>query len=140
MNLIRDFYKVPKSSPMPATHGLAEMLPFLLPKPNGALLDIGCFDGIKTALIGSAVGCTELFGVDFLVERLAEAAARGIHTGEVDLNSGQPLQFAPATFDVIICSEVIEHVYSPDDLLDEIARLLKPKGYAILTTPNLASW
>ncbi len=36
--------------------------------------------------------------------------------------------------------ELIEHVFSPDDLLREARRIVKPGGYLFLTTPNLASW
>ena len=43
-------------------------------------------------------------------------------------------------FDVIIAGEVIEHVYNTDNFLEEIYRTLKPKGYLIISTPNLASW
>lgn len=40
-----------------------------------------------------------------------------------------------ASFDVILCSEVLEHVPEPTHALDEFARLLKPGGVLILTAP-----
>jgi SAM-dependent methyltransferase len=40
-----------------------------------------------------------------------------------------------ATFDAILCSEVLEHVPEPTHALDEFARLLKPGGVMILTAP-----
>ncbi|MBU4376148.1 MAG: class I SAM-dependent methyltransferase [Candidatus Omnitrophica bacterium] len=40
-----------------------------------------------------------------------------------------------ATFDAILCSEVLEHVPDPLKVLDEFARLLKPEGKLILTAP-----
>jgi SAM-dependent methyltransferase len=58
----------------------------------------------------------------------------------VDLNAGGKMPFEDHRFDFIYCGDVIEHIYSPDHLLEEIARLLRPGGYALLTTPNLASW
>jgi SAM-dependent methyltransferase len=140
MEKIHAFYETPKKSASADDAGLENILPFLTPVPNVMLLDIGCFDGIKTALIRDALEAREAWGVDFLSEKLAQARKRGIQTREFDLNAGKPLDFPAGMFDVIICSEVIEHVYSPDDLLDEIARLIKPGGYAVLTTPNLASW
>ena len=42
-------------------------------------------------------------------------------------------------FDAILCSEVLEHVPNPTEVLDEFSRLLKPGGQLILTAP-LASW
>jgi 2-polyprenyl-3-methyl-5-hydroxy-6-metoxy-1,4-benzoquinol methylase len=43
-------------------------------------------------------------------------------------------------FDVIICSEIIEHIFDTDRLLEQIKRVLKPSGTLIISTPNLASF
>lgn len=40
-----------------------------------------------------------------------------------------------ASFDAILCSEVLEHVPEPTHALDEFVRLLKPGGTLILTAP-----
>lgn len=40
-------------------------------------------------------------------------------------------------FDVIFCGEVIEHLFSPDDLLSQIRNIMSPKSILILSTPNL---
>ena len=107
--------------------------------PTRSFLDIGCYDGTKTALLAELVRAERICGIDFLPSRLAQAATRGIETTEVDLNIG-PLPFTDAEFDFVFCGDVIEHLFSPDRLLEEIARVLRLDGYAILTTPNLASW
>jgi len=44
-----------------------------------------------------------------------------------------------ASFDAILCSEVLEHVPEPTHALDEFARLLKPGGVMILTAPFASS-
>ena len=115
-------------------------LAHFLPIAHGRLLDIGCLDGSKTVLVRNVVQAAEAYGVDFIPNRLAEAERRGIHTFCVDLNNDLPLPFPDEFFDVIFCGEVIEHLFSPDTLMDEIVRLLKPGGYVLITTPNLASW
>ncbi|WP_028582775.1 class I SAM-dependent methyltransferase [Desulfogranum japonicum] len=43
-------------------------------------------------------------------------------------------------FDVIVCNEVIEHVYNTDNMLAEIHRVLAETGILIISTPNLASF
>lgn len=43
-------------------------------------------------------------------------------------------------FDAVCCLEVIEHVENPWKLLREIAKLLRPKGVVILSTPNVTSF
>ncbi len=138
MKHIRSFYQIPKQSAEDTA--LPVLLACLTAKAGGTLLDVGCFDGTKSILYAQAAKCAEVWGVDFLPDKLAEARQRGLHTLEADLNTDLPLPFPPASFDIIVCSEVIEHVFSPDDLLEEMARLLKPDGYILLTTPNLASW
>jgi SAM-dependent methyltransferase len=44
--------------------------------------------------------------------------------------------FRNSTFDIVVCRELIEHVPSPQKLLDEIYRLLKDGGYVLISTPN----
>jgi SAM-dependent methyltransferase len=52
----------------------------------------------------------------------------------------EPLPFASCEFDVVVLTEVIEHVdVHPQSLLAEIHRVLKPGGTLILTTPNASS-
>jgi SAM-dependent methyltransferase len=41
---------------------------------------------------------------------------------------------------VIFCGEVIEHLFSPDALLEDLKSLLRRDGLLILSTPNLAYW
>ncbi len=135
---VRAFYQIPKQSA--ADPSLPQLLAFLTPKPGGILLDIGCFNGSKSVLLCQAARCNEAVGIDFLPEKLVEARERGLQTLEADLNTELPLPLPSQSFDIIVCSEVIEHLFSPDDLLDEMKRLLKPDGYILLTTPNLASW
>lgn len=52
---------------------------------------------------------------------------------EWDLN--QPLPVADAQFDTVILSDVLEHVTEPQQLITEIARVLKPKGHLLLNVP-----
>lgn len=52
---------------------------------------------------------------------------------------GLHLPFKSCQFDVVVCSEVVEHVTEKRRLLMEINRVLKLPGYLILTTPNLSS-
>jgi len=53
-----------------------------------------------------------------------------------DLNK-EKLPYPDNQFDIIIFTEVIEHIYNPGFVLKEINRILKPKGKLYLSTPNL---
>jgi 2-polyprenyl-3-methyl-5-hydroxy-6-metoxy-1,4-benzoquinol methylase len=50
------------------------------------------------------------------------------------------LPVATGAADVVIMSEVIEHLVDTDSVLDEVRRILKPGGSLLLSTPNLAAW
>jgi len=57
-------------------------------------------------------------------------------TSRIDLVSDiTAIPASDSSFDVILCSEVLEHVPEPTHALDEFARLLKPGGVVILTAP-----
>lgn len=51
------------------------------------------------------------------------------------LFDGERLPFREASFDDVLCSEVVEHAASPEALLAEIRRVLVPGGRLLLTTP-----
>jgi 2-polyprenyl-3-methyl-5-hydroxy-6-metoxy-1,4-benzoquinol methylase len=51
--------------------------------------------------------------------------------GEVD-----KLELEPASFDRIVCTEVLEHTRDPEAILATIARVLRPRGVAVITVPN----
>ncbi|MEP7287858.1 MAG: class I SAM-dependent methyltransferase [Chloroflexota bacterium] len=141
MNKVQAFYQLLDGvKGGQGTGNFAPELAQFVPIPGGRLMDIGCLDGCKTELIRDTIQAAEAYGVDFVPNRLLEAEERGIHTACVDLNNDLPLKFEDGYFDVVFCGEVIEHVFSPDDLVEEIARLLRPGGYAVITTPNLACW
>lgn len=98
------------------------------------ILDLGCGDG---SLL-ERISIHRKFGVDISEEQLAIARAKGIESFLVNIDL-DPLPFEDNFFDIIICTEVIEHVLVPDKLLAEASRVLKKGGKLILTTPNLAS-
>ncbi|NTV51467.1 MAG: methyltransferase domain-containing protein, partial [Candidatus Firestonebacteria bacterium] len=51
----------------------------------------------------------------------------------------QALAWGTGTFDLVICTEMLEHVGDPEQAMREIFRVLKPGGYAVISTPNY-SW
>ena len=105
-------------------------------EPRGRLLDIGCGHGEFGALL---VGRGwKVAGVDLDPLQIAEASKRGLEATQCDLTHGLPHE--SGTFDVVFAGEVIEHIVDTDAFLAEVARVLKPGGAFVLTTPNLASF
>jgi SAM-dependent methyltransferase len=78
-------------------------------------------------------------GLDWSADALRQARARGLTLVRAEVEpSGLPL--ASGCADVVIMSELIEHLVDPDSALDEARRVLRPAGTLLLSTPNLAAW
>jgi ubiquinone/menaquinone biosynthesis C-methylase UbiE len=106
---------------------------------GGKYMDIGCGDGSFTVKVAEVFGAREVYGVDVVDEALNEAKNKGVKTAKVDLNV-DGLPFDDGSFDIVSAFEVLEHLWNPDNVIEEAYRVLKVPGFFILTTPNLASW
>lgn len=106
--------------------------------PSAKAMDIGCGDGQKTSKFLSKIGAEEILGIDGVAPRLAAAQKRGIVTKIVNIEKPWPLP--ENSFDVVISNQVIEHILDLDHFISEIKKVLKPGGYAVISTENLASW
>ncbi len=105
---------------------------------NAVLLDIGCDDGVLTKKLKHKIHAKKVWGIDIVDERLKIAKSNGIQIVKHDISKKFPLR--NNSFDVIHANQVIEHLWNTDLLLSEIYRILKPGGYAIISTENASSW
>lgn len=105
---------------------------------SAVLLDCGCGDGSFTLEVAKKIEARQIYGLDIKPKILASAAVKGIKTLRCDLNQG--FKFKDGVFDVVVANQVIEHLYNTDSFLKEVYRVLKRGGYAIVSTPNLASY
>jgi dolichol-phosphate mannosyltransferase len=97
----------------------------------GHVLDVGC--GSSRILASS----TDVVGLDIQLHKLRYGRRFGkplVH------GSIFALPFADASFDGVICSEVIEHIPAEERPFDELARVLKTGGRLILGTPDYDRW
>jgi 2-polyprenyl-3-methyl-5-hydroxy-6-metoxy-1,4-benzoquinol methylase len=95
-------------------------------------LDAGCGYGpFSEAAVRRGAAVVSLDIVERLVaQTMARAASRGLVADVCRL------AVRDASFDVVICSELIEHTEVPERAIKELARVLRPEGLLILTTPN----
>jgi len=93
---------------------------------SGKLLDFGC--GLKPYKhLFKRVN--EYIGVDYYNEDREKRQLVDVYY------NGKHIPFENNTFDSILCTEVLEHVFNLDELLIEFNRVLKPGGKIIVTTP-----
>lgn len=98
-------------------------------------LDIGCGAGLASeplARLGAQMTAIDAAAENIAVAR-THAAAMGL---AIDYRHGGVEDLDEPPFDLIVSLEVIEHVTDPALFLGHIARLLKPDGLLILSTPN----
>jgi 2-polyprenyl-3-methyl-5-hydroxy-6-metoxy-1,4-benzoquinol methylase len=76
---------------------------------------------------------------DLSETNIQRATELGFEAHRVDLNLGLP-GLADNSFDGAVMLEIIEHVVGAEHLLSEVARVLRPGGFLILSTPNFSSW
>jgi len=105
--------------------------------PVQRVLDVGCGDGTLGAVFARYSNLVA--GIEISMEACTIAHSRGVEVAQADVEN-YAFPFRPESFDVVVAGEIIEHMTDPDHFLREIARVLKPNGHCILTTPNLASW
>jgi 2-polyprenyl-3-methyl-5-hydroxy-6-metoxy-1,4-benzoquinol methylase len=107
------------------------------PRPGNKVLDVGCGSGVITDLLAS-MGADAL-GIDANPQAIAYAQATFTRP-TLHFRQGlvEDLPDAPESFDGIYCLEVLEHLFENQatDLLARFARLLRPGGHLLLTTPN----
>lgn len=103
------------------------------------LLDVGCGVGAVATYLKTTLRIHEIYGVDIGQASVDAALERGVSAVRCDLDS-EGLPFDDSYFDAVFAGEVIEHLVSPDHLLQETRRTLTDDGVVVITTPNLASW
>jgi len=98
--------------------------------PKSKALDVGCyppliFNSLRQRHFDTS-GVTHFGRSD---------KSKKIYLVNIDVN---PLPFPDGFFDLVIFTEIIEHLTNPFFALSEIRRVLKPGGWLLITTPNVS--
>jgi SAM-dependent methyltransferase len=96
------------------------------PEITGKVLDVGCG---SMPYREPFKNISEYVGMEF-----DSAEQRATSKAEV-FYDGKSFPFPDNTFDSVIFTEVLEHIFNPDEFLAEINRVLKPDGKILLSTP-----
>ncbi len=108
---------------------------FIPREPGVVILDFGCGNGEVLRRMRELNPDAQYLGLDVSATAL-EAAGRALEGAALhQVEDGGPFPLADGAVDFIIASEVIEHVYDTDNAFRELARVLRPEGRLLVTTP-----
>ena len=109
----------------------------LLPAHASRVLDVGCGAGATLQWLKQTGRCDVCVGIEMM--ETAAAVARGrideLHVGDATLLVDSA--FAPQSFDLVLCLDVLEHLVDPWAFVAQLRPLLKPGGRVIASLPNV---
>lgn len=100
------------------------------------ILDAGCGYGELLVEIAKNYPDSHLYGVDLVDIRIKEVSEK---SGKIAIKKGdiqEKIPFEDNYFDLVFCTETLEHLKNPDHCLQEIIRVLKKTGFIVVTVPN----
>lgn len=115
---------------------LGRLLTDLAPKPAWRVLDVGAGTGANLPVLES-LGVGSVIGCDLSVDALRHAR-RASRTVPVRADACQ-LPFTSGSIDLLIATDVIEHLDDDRGALQEFARVLRPGGHFVVTVPAFRS-
>lgn len=107
----------------------------LLPE-SGKILIAGCGSGYDMSIVKSKM---DGYGIDISKQAIKKSMQK-YPRFNYKFGSITKIPFKDNLFDIIVCSEVIEHVPNRKKAFSEMKRVLKSGGILIITTPNWWSW
>ena len=102
------------------------------------ILDIGCGGGLLTEALAKDGGI--MTGIDMAADVIAvaidHAKQQNLHIDYQQISAESYADLHPATYDSVICLELLEHVPRPEELVRACAALAKPGGNVFFSTLN----
>lgn len=135
----KDYYSTAyKKNAINADLAGGEKLTDILPAniKNKKILDVGCGPGVTLKFLTQN---NEIVGVDIIDEYLKIAKENGF-SKIICHNVEEGLPFENECFDIVVCTDLLEHVFNTEFVLQEIKRVMKKDGFAVLAVPNHNYW
>ncbi len=118
--------------------GVLEYVNVALNKINKDMIDFcdaGCGNGIYLGYLKNKHRNINLCGFDFS-EKIVEIAKDNTGIGKIRVGNLENAPFSNEPFDLILCTQVIEHLLDDKKGISELCRMLKKGGYLVIGTDN----
>jgi len=106
---------------------------------NKIILDIGCNEGDLVDFLNINNVSFSYIGIDINFISLLSAKNKNLTVVQCDLNN-KALPFKDNSVDIVVCTEVLEHLINPKKIITEIHRIIKKDGIVIISLPNEYWW
>jgi 2-polyprenyl-3-methyl-5-hydroxy-6-metoxy-1,4-benzoquinol methylase len=113
----------------------------LLPPHAARVLEVGCGSGATLQWLKASGRCDTTVGIELFEDAAALARTRidELHVGNAEalidgLIGGA---FAPASFDLVLCLDVLEHLVDPWTFVAKLQNLMKPGALLVTSIPNV---
>ena len=105
---------------------------------NKCILSVGCGSALLETLVKKQNN--QVYAVDISPENVQKAKQELDGAFLCDIEKVKKLPFKKESFDIIILSDVLEHLLEPQRALNLLYDYIKPEGIVIASIPNVANW
>jgi 2-polyprenyl-3-methyl-5-hydroxy-6-metoxy-1,4-benzoquinol methylase len=106
-------------------------------RPGASVLELGPAAGYFTEWLQQQGCCVDVVEIDPAAARHAQRFARRVVVADLDTD-GWDDALGDATYDFVVCADVLEHLRDGQRLLERLRRRLRPDGELLLSVPNVA--
>ena len=100
------------------------------------VIDVGCGTGHLLLELGNRLHTPlRLYGLDFS-DSAVRRSRRLVPSAEFVVTSVYEIPYPDDNFDIVTCTETLEHLQRPEEALEEMFRVLKPGGQLVVTVPD----
>ncbi len=105
---------------------------------NKCILSVGCGSALLETLVKKQNN--HVYGIDISPENVQEAKRKLDGAFLCDIEKAKKLPFKKESFDIIILSDILEHLLEPQKALEFLQAYVKPGGIVVASIPNVANW